>query len=81
MNMKFILIFASYSKIISIFVVRNGQITKEHLKRRHMTKEQKTAIARIISDMVKADNSIEENEVKDMKRLMSDYTTALLKST
>ena len=38
-----------------------------------MTKEQRTAMARIISDMIKADNIIEESEIKDMKRLMSDY--------
>ena len=38
-----------------------------------MTKEQRTAIARIISDMIKADNIIEESEIKDMKRLMSEY--------
>jgi hypothetical protein len=38
-----------------------------------MTKEQRTAIARIISDMIKADNIIEESEIKDMKKLMSDY--------
>lgn len=39
-----------------------------------MTKEQRTAIARIISDMIKADNIIEENEIRDMKRLMSNYS-------
>lgn len=39
-----------------------------------MTKEQRTAIARIISDMIKADNIIEESEIKDMKRLMSEYS-------
>ncbi len=38
-----------------------------------MNKEQRTAIARIISDMVKADNIIEESEIKDMKKLMSEY--------
>ena len=38
-----------------------------------MTKEQRTAMARIISDMIKADNIIEESEIKDMKRLMSEY--------
>ena len=37
-----------------------------------MTKEQRTAIARIISDMIKADNIIEETEIKDMKKLMSE---------
>ena len=39
-----------------------------------MTKEQRTAMARIISDMIKADNIIEESEIKDMKKLMSDYS-------
>lgn len=39
-----------------------------------MTKEQRTAIARIISDMIKADNIIEESEIKDMKKLMSEYS-------
>lgn len=39
-----------------------------------MTKEQRTAIARIISDMIKADNIIEENEIKNMKVLMSKYS-------
>lgn len=39
-----------------------------------MTKEQRTAIARIISDMIKADNIIEESEIRDMKRLMSEYS-------
>ena len=38
-----------------------------------MTKEQRIAMARIISDMIKADNIIEESEIKDMKRLMSEY--------
>jgi len=38
-----------------------------------MTKEQRTAMARIISDMIKADNIIEESEIKDMKRLMAEY--------
>ena len=38
-----------------------------------MTKEQRTALARIISDMIKADNIIEESEIRDMKRLMSEY--------
>jgi hypothetical protein len=41
-----------------------------------MTKEQRTAIARIISDMIKADNIIEESEIKDMKHLMSEYSIA-----
>ena len=39
-----------------------------------MTREQRTAIARIISDMIKADNIIEETEIKDMKILMSKYS-------
>ncbi len=39
-----------------------------------MTREQRIAIARVISDMIKADNIIEETEIKDMKRLMSDYS-------
>lgn len=39
-----------------------------------MTKEQRTAMARIISDMIKADNIIEESEIKDMKKLMSEYS-------
>ena len=38
-----------------------------------MTREQRTAMARIISDMIKADNIIEESEIKDMKKLMSEY--------
>lgn len=38
-----------------------------------MTKEQRTAMARIISDMIKADNIIEESEIKDMKDLMTRY--------
>ena len=38
-----------------------------------MTREQRTAMARIISDMIKADNIIEESEIRDMKRLMSEY--------
>lgn len=38
-----------------------------------MTREVRTAMARIISDMIKADNIIEESEIKDMKRLMSEY--------
>lgn len=38
-----------------------------------MTKEQRIAISRVISDMIKADNIIEETEILDMKRLMSDY--------
>lgn len=39
-----------------------------------MNKDQRTAMARIISDMIKADNIIEENEIKDMKMLMSKYS-------
>ena len=39
-----------------------------------MTREQRTAMARIISDMIKADNIIEESEIKDMKDLMSRYS-------
>lgn len=31
-------------------------------------------MARVISDMIKADNIIEETEIRDMKRLMSDYS-------
>ena len=38
-----------------------------------MTKDLRTTIARIIGDMIKADNSIEESEIKDMKKLMSEY--------
>lgn len=41
-----------------------------------MTKEQRIAMARIISDMIKADNIIEENEIVDMKKLMSKYSIA-----
>lgn len=37
-----------------------------------MTREQRTAMARIISDMIKADNIIEESEIRDMKKLMSE---------
>lgn len=39
-----------------------------------MTKEQRIAMARIISDMIKADNIIEESEIRDMKSLMSKYS-------
>jgi hypothetical protein len=39
-----------------------------------MTKEQRIAMARIISDMIKADNIIEESEIKDMKKLMDEYS-------
>lgn len=38
-----------------------------------MTTEQRIAAARIISDMIKADNIIEESEIRDMKELMSKY--------
>jgi len=33
-----------------------------------MTKEQRTSIARSISNMMKADNIVEEGEIRDMKR-------------
>ncbi|MBO4612313.1 MAG: hypothetical protein J5671_03985 [Bacteroidaceae bacterium] len=39
-----------------------------------MTREHRTAMARIISDMIKADNIIEESEIRDMKKLMSGYS-------
>ena len=39
-----------------------------------MTHEQRTAVARIISDMIKADNIIEETEIRYMKNLMSEYS-------
>ncbi len=39
-----------------------------------MTKEQRIAISRVISDMIKADNIIEETEIQAMKQLMSDYS-------
>lgn len=38
-----------------------------------MTSRQRIAIARIISDMIKADNIIEEREIIDMKSLMEKY--------
>ncbi len=38
-----------------------------------MTREQRTAMARIISDMIKADNIIEESGIKNIKKFMSDY--------
>ena len=38
-----------------------------------MTTQQRIAIARIISDMIKADNIIEERELSDMKALMEKY--------
>lgn len=38
-----------------------------------MTKEQRVAIARIISDMIKADNIIEESEIFDMKQINEAY--------
>lgn len=39
-----------------------------------MTKEHRTAMARIISDMIKADNIIEESEIKGMKQLLKEYS-------
>lgn len=39
-----------------------------------MTKEHRIAMARIISDMIKADNIIEESEIRDMKNLMVGYS-------
>ena len=33
-----------------------------------MTKEQRTSIVRSVSDMMKADNIVEESEIRDMKR-------------
>lgn len=39
-----------------------------------MTGEQKAAIARIISDVIKADNIIEESEIERMKELMDEYS-------
>lgn len=33
-----------------------------------MTKEQRTSIARSLSNMMKADNIVEESEIRDMKR-------------
>jgi hypothetical protein len=36
-----------------------------------MTKERRTAMARVISDMIK---DIEESEINDMKKLMSEYS-------
>lgn len=39
-----------------------------------MTKEERIAIARIVSDMIKADNIIEESEIRDMKRIMEEYS-------
>lgn len=38
-----------------------------------MTKEHRTAKARIINDMIKADNIIDECEISDMKTLKSEY--------
>ena len=35
-----------------------------------MTKERRTAMARVISDMIK---DIEESKINDMKKLMSEY--------
>lgn len=39
-----------------------------------MTKEHRIAMARIISDMIKADNIIEKEEIEGMKKLMSEYS-------
>ena len=39
-----------------------------------MNHEQKTALARIISDMIKADNIIDESEIINMKKLMESYS-------
>lgn len=39
-----------------------------------MTKEQRIAISRVISDMIKADSIIEESEILDMKRMMIEYS-------
>lgn len=38
-----------------------------------MTNDQRIAMARIISDMIRADNIIEESEIRDMKLLMAEY--------
>ena len=50
-----------------------GDMEYGHLKRKSMTKEQRTATARIVNDMFKADKTIKESESKDMKKFMSDY--------
>ena len=42
-----------------------------------MTKEQRIAIARVVSDMIKADNIIEESEINDMKEIMSYYSISI----
>lgn len=39
-----------------------------------MTHDQRTALARIISDMIRADNIIEESEIRDMKSFISRYS-------
>ena len=39
-----------------------------------MTKEQRTATTRIISDLIKADIIIDESETKDMKKFMDEYS-------
>lgn len=39
-----------------------------------MTKEQRTAIARIICDIIKAYNIVEKSKIRDMKRLVSEYS-------
>lgn len=41
-----------------------------------MTHEQRIALARIISDMIRADNIIEESEIRDMKSFISKYSIA-----
>ena len=38
-----------------------------------MTNQQRIATGRIISDMIKADNIIEEREISEMKSLMMQY--------
>ncbi|MBO7557284.1 MAG: hypothetical protein J6T52_02205 [Bacteroidaceae bacterium] len=42
-----------------------------------MTKEQRRAKARIVSDMIKADNNIEEKGINDMKILLSEHAITL----
>ena len=41
-----------------------------------MTKERRTAMARVISDMIK---DIEKSEINDMKKLMSEYAIPCMK--
>lgn len=43
-----------------------------------MTKEHRTAMTRIISDMIKVYN-IEESEIDDMSSLMSEYAIPCMK--